>query len=700
MRFGGIQGLRFRLPGLRALELLFVAVVMALLTLFTGDLPELEVVESTVNDDSFTDFVITTRGELPVDSSIIVLTFGPDFLNENQLVDRGILAQHLALLFEMQPSLVVVDYLIEETRPDYPEGDEMLSLLIKDHPDDLLFGIFREDSLNRFRVPPPLFGLTKDQLGSVNLMPGEDRTIRTFRRSWADTAGTTYEMLAVKAAKHINPDAAEYFASFDAESFIIDYAGGIGEHEAPDEGNAVQVFPTLPLSALLQAAFSDDPEERAFFEEKIRGKVAMVGYADLRKGQVSSIVDRFYTPLKPEKNSLPDMHGVAIHANILNTILQKRIIFEVPAWVNVLWGTFIVFMMYYGYECLRTVRPAGKRAMIIYSGFAVLLAIGLLVPIILFRYTPWKLSIYTPFAGLLLGPLVFGIYEKIKRIALDANYRRKLKRPMPQGLRAAMLSIVAQTEPNERYVQGLHVLQRLFHAGCDRMFAEAMRREDTGFSAETVASPTPARIRQDLEMIDRSALSPEFRDAAAMIETLAGNPLLRRSLRIARSLVIALNEINRQNAALDEEERMEESVEQNAAQEETEYADTVMAAVGGMVETSDYEQFEELYAALEEFVDKVRTMLANPDGTFRTIAADAIVGTQTAPFIVRKRCLVHNREETFVYLSEQEDANNRDDYFDLLYAGDTLRCRPAQHPGLTAFRSEIRNSSVIAEKQG
>ena len=702
MRRGHIQGLRFRLPGIRILELLFVAVVMALLTLITGDLPELEVVESTVNDDSFTDFVITTRGELPVDTNIVVLTYGPDFLNENQLIDRATLAQHLTLLFEMKPALVAVDYLVEETRPDYPDGDEMLAGLIKDHPDDLLIGIFREDSLNRFRTPPSFFGLSKSQLGCVNLMPGEDRTIRTFQRSWTAEDGEKYELLAVKAAQHINPEAAEHFASFDAESFIIDYAGGLGEHQAAEGENAVQVFPNFPLNAVLQAAFSDNPEDRAFFEETIAGKAVMVGYADLRQGQVASIVDRFYTPLKPEKNSLPDMHGVAVHANILNTILQRRVVFEVPGWVNVIWGTLIVFLMYYGYESLRTVRPPSKRALLMYPGFLILLAVGLVVPIFLFRYTPWKLSIYTPFAGMLLGPLVLGIYEKLKRISLDANYRRKLRRPTPEGLRTALLSILALTEPNERYVQGLHVLQRFFHTCCDRMFAEAMRRDDIGFSAETVASPTPSRIRQDMSKLDLTKFSQGSQDAAAMIEILVNNPLLRRSLRVARSLVIALNEINRQNAALDEEERLEEEqleeVVQGAdTQEESEYTDTVMAAVGGMVEANDYKQFEELYKALEEFVSKGRTILANNDGTFRTIAATAIVEESTVPFIVQKRCVVHNRDETFVYVSEQEDANNRDDYFDLLYAGDTLRCRPKEHPGLTEFRAEIQDSSVIAE---
>lgn len=663
---------------------------MALLTLFTGDLPQLEVVESTINDDQFTDFVITTRGELPIDTNIVVLTYGPEFLDPFQLVDRSLLAQGIAAVFEMKPRVVGVDFLIEAERPEYPDGDAMLAGVIADHPEDLIFGIFKEDSLNQFRTPPPFFGLKKEQLGCINLMPGEDNIVRTFDHIWSAKNGS-YEELAVKVARRMNSNAATYFTSFDANTFIIDYAGGIGEQRAAQGENAVQVFSNFPLEDVVKSLFSNNDEKRKFFEERIAGKAILIGYADLRAGQVNSIVDRFNTPLKQEKNGLPDMHGVTIHANIVNTILQLRVVHAVPAWVNVLWGTVIVFLLYYGYEALRRVRPAGRRALLMYPGFALLLIIGLIVPIILFRYTPYKLSIYTPFAGLLLGLLILGSYDKLKRIVVDASYRRRLGRPIPQELRDSLHSILAHAEPNERYVQSLHVLQRFFHSCCDRLFVEAMERNGVSFGRATVANPTPARIRHDLENIDMALLSDEGRSAATLVELLTGNPLLRRSLRLARSLVIALNEINRQNAALDEEEREEESIDQNRDEDEEVYTDTVMAAVGGMVDTKDYEDFETLYIELETFALKAAEILRKGDGRFMEIASPTTVAQKTTPFIVRQQCVVHNREETFVYVSEQEDANNRDDYFDLLYAGDTMRCRPAEHLGLTGFREKTKS---------
>ena len=688
-----ITGLRHTLPFRRVAELLFCALVMALLTLFIGDLPELEVVETTVNDDAFSDFVITTRGELPIDSNIVVLTYGPEIMDIEQRVDRAMLSQYLLALFELEPAVVSVDYLVEDERPEFPDGDAMLAGLIQDHHDDLIIGIFKEDSLDRFRLPPPFFNLQSQQLGCINYMPDDDRVIREFRRRWTSGDNSTYEAFGIKIARRIDSNAVAYLESFDADQFLIDYAGGIGEHEASEGDNAIQVFQTFPLESVFNAVFGEDEAQHAFYQEFLKGKAVLVGYADLRRGQITSIADRFYTPLKPEKNSLPDMHGVAIHANIVNTILQRRLVVDAPGWINVLWGTLIVFLMYYGFEAFRRVRPVRTRALLMYPGWLLLLGLALILPVFLFRYTPWKLSIYTPFAGLILGRLVLGVFDKVKHIVQDWYLRQRLRRPMPLGLQKELREILGLSDLKERYIQSLHIIQRLFHTSCARMFAEAMR-SDVAFSRETIGAPTPVRIRQGFNKQETEQITTNLRDAMSIVDLLTENPVLRKSLRVARSLVIAINEINRQNAALDDEERIEEEEEAQVDSQE-DYAETVMAAMSGDVSSDEYETFEVIYKALESFGFKAAELLQNSDGSFRGITPDELVGDVTHPFILPERCLVHDREEIFVYLSEQEDANNQDDYFDLIYAGDTIRCRTETHPGLTEFREEIHESTVL-----
>lgn len=697
MSASGIEGLRFRLPKRRIAELVVVAAIMALLTLFIGDLPELEVVESTVNDDSFTDLIITTRGELPIDTGIVVMTYGPESLDEEGWVDREVLAMRLLLLFELKPKVVAVDYLLEELRPEKPLGDEMMKGLIADHRDDLIIGVFREDSLDRFRMPPGAFAIDTAQLGAVNHEPGEDRVIRTFQTDWSTTSGSRFPSLALRIAEKYSPNDAAYLHRFDAERFVIDYAGGIGEHEPLPGDPAIQVFPSWSLQTMMTALETDDTATLDFFREKIAGKAVLVGYADIRPGQVTSIVDRFYTPLKPEKNSLPDMHGVAIHANILNTILQRRIVFEVPWWANVIWGTVIVFAMYYGVEMLRAVRPARRRTFLMYLGWAALLAIGLLLPVTLFRFSPYKLSVYTPFAGLLLGRPLLVLYDRLKRIFADLRRRRKLKTALPSSLRRQLGGILATSDPRERYVRGLHVLQRLFHDAADRFLLEC-RAGGMSVPRETIAAPTTGRMSHAIERIDTTRVSPRAAVAIACIERIGQDHYLRRAMRVARSLVIAVNEINRQSAHLESEDRADGlSLPSNeATQVDADATDMVMAVVDGQeTHDDDYrradEMFDRLYAlarGLGEEMDEVRT------------PAEGDAERADHPFVLHETCLFHDRPETFFYLSEQEDANNKDDYYDLIYIGETIRCRPQRHPGLQEFRAmtaSITDKSVGVE---
>ena len=665
----GIRGVGTR----RLLEFLLCALLMALLTLFIGDLPELEVIESTVNDDSFSDLVVTTRGELPIDTAILVVTYGPEILDENGWVDRALLAEGLSHLLSYEPALVGVDFIIDGLRESNPDGDQMLASVISGNRDRLIFSIASDDSLGSAPPLPELFSGTP--VGTVNLMPGEDRTIRTFTRRWPGFSGEPVELLAVRMAREIDPAAVDYLYSFENEEFVIDYAAGLGEHAQGNAGQGEQVFPSVPLAAVSETIYSEGTEDDAAFRSMIAGKAILVGYADLRPGQVTSIVDRHWTPLKPEKNALPDMHGVAIHANILNSILQRRLVTEVPAWVNVLWGTLIVFLMYVGSAVLFPVRPVRLRTTLRYAGWFLLLLVSLSLPILLFRHTPYKLSVYTPFAGLILGRLVLSAYDTVKRFIIDERRRQRIRRQLADPVRTDLLSPLAQQDPRERYVALLHIVQKYFHAAADLLFAEAAE-SDISFRPETVGSPTPHRVLDDVRGIARESFSSRSQEAIAFIERLCNAPRTERALRAARSLVIAVNEIDRQNAQLEYEVRSHGESEEMEKENAGSARDTVITGVSREAAADAYEESDRLLHEFAEIIAEYRDL-----------------GEPVAfPFAVRTRCTHHDRPETFYYLSEQEDANNRDDFHDLVYVGDTIRCRPESHPGLTEFRKLSRRA--------
>ncbi|MBS1913931.1 MAG: CHASE2 domain-containing protein [Bacteroidetes bacterium] len=669
----------------RRLELLVAAFLAPLLSVVASNLPQMNLVQSAINDDNFTDFVLQTRGELAIDTNIRVLTYDSSILDSNDLVNRATLAMNLAALFELKPRVVGVDFLLETERPDAPDGDAMLSALIGDHPDNLVFGIFYEDSLNSFRVPPKSFRLNDRQIGCINLITDDDNTIRTFTPTWGADTGRRCEAFDLKLARATDSTAAEYLTSFGDQNFVIDYAGGIGEtiHNG-SEGD--QIFPVMPLKTVFDIVSSGDSAKTAALREQYRGKTVLVGYGDIRNGQVTNVVDRFYTPLKPEKNTLPDMHGVAIHANILNDILRRRVMEKMPMATNILWSAVLVLILLAGRERLKRVKHPTRKAVLTYTGFAVLFALAALLPVEAFRYTPYKFSIFTPIASLLLAvPTLEGLGKGID-LLLDLRRRVYLRHALAPAMRAGMLGILKAWSIEERIERASHFLERQFHAAGAILFAEAAAGNFPRFPATAVGSPTLARL---VDAIDRATaaeapLSPRAAQAVAILRTLAAEPVLAATLRLSRSLYIALNEIRRQSEEMDEPEaNADAGLHDEAQARTTDYADLALKTLAGQKGADDEEHFDELYAALERFVAAAAAILTTNDGA----VADLLPPGETLPpYVFTSRCSLHRVEEQFIYFGEQEDANNRDDFFDLLYGGNTIRCQPGEHPGLTRFR--------------
>jgi CHASE2 domain-containing sensor protein len=656
------------------------ACVAVVLTAIINHLPKFDLVEAALNDDNFTDMVLKTRGDLPIDSAIRVVTYDRAIFDSSDRVDREALALRLAALLELKPRVVGADFLLEDERPGKPEGDAMLAALIADHP-NLIFGIFHEDSLGRFRVPPASFGLRRSQLGCINLMEDKDRTIRTYSPLWGAGEKEQFESLDLLVARATDSAAAAYLASFDGDDFTIDYAAGIGEtRRAPDAGGD-QIFPVMPIDTIFSIVSSGDSVATEALRREFAGKAVLVGYGDIRNSQVTSVVDRFYTPFKPDENSLPDMHGVAIHANIVNTILRHRVVRVIPLWIDLIWGALVVMAWLFHRERMnRRVRRPALRAVITYGGFGLLFFLGVLLPVLAYRYTPYKFSIYTPVAGLLLAVPTLEVLDKGIGIIRDLTRRRRLERPIPPSMRAGLLATLKSWDPEERLQRAIHLLQLQFHAACAILFREAPER----FDRATIASPTLPRMIAALDAAPAApAASPRGAHAEALLRAIAADATLSTTLRFSRSLYIALNEIRRQSEELDAGENHDDAMQETMGGID-DYADLALKTLSGGPGEAKEERFDELYPALERLARRMREIMGNRD---ELIAGDEEHGL--APFLLRSRCRLHGVEERFIYFGEQEDANNRDDYYDLVYGGPTIRCQPEDHPGLSRFRELI-----------
>lgn len=681
-----IQKLRRRLGARRVAELFAAAIIAVLLTAVISEMPKFEVLDAAIDDDNFTDLIQKTRGDLPIDTNIRVVIYDDSILDSFGMVDRATLAIQLAALLELNPRVVGVDLLIETERPEAPDGDEMLAALIGAHR-NLIFGVFYEDSLRRFRLPPARFNLRPEQLGCINVQGDKDNTIRTFATIWGMEDSLRFEAFGVKVARWMDTAAIRYLESFSEDEFVIDYAAGIGETRRTTDGRGERIFPVMPLQTIVATMMSGDTTAIAFLRSQFAGKIVLAGYGDIGNTQVARIVDRFYTPLKEDdKNTLPDMHGVTIHANIINMILQERIIQVIPLWINLIWGTLLVLVMLAGREALQTLVPVPfRRTIASYTGFALLFLLGTLLPVLAFRFTPYKFSIYTPLAGLLLAVPAQEALERITGTIRDLRRRRRIGPPMPPSAHTGMHHILATWDVEKRMERAVHFLQMHFHLACDILFNEAVKTGVIVFNRTVIASPSLPGM---LGAIDEqrpllAQCSQQARDAVMVLEALAADPLLERTLRFSRSLYIALNEIRRQSYdgpgepdASDGEE-FKENVDR--------YADLALKALGERGGGDRTREFNALYAALERCMASIGEMRAKgDDGSIDPFD----IKDNLHPFVLSCRCRLHSTDETFVYFSEQEDANNHDDFFDLVYIGSSIRCQPVLHPGLARFREE------------
>lgn len=67
----------------------------------------------------------------------------------------------------------------------------------------------------------------------------------------------------------------------------------------------------------------------------MRGKILLLGYLGVPLNNPFDVEDKHFTPLNEVAvgKSIPDMHGVVVHAAILEMLLNKDFITEVPVWV-------------------------------------------------------------------------------------------------------------------------------------------------------------------------------------------------------------------------------------------------------------------------------------------------------------------------------------------------------------------------------
>lgn len=237
--------------------------------------------------------------------------------------DRARVATALQRILELEPRAVGVDILFEDRPSADPAADSLLRRAVEAYGDRIVLAMDRiaDPEGKSYRPAPLLSGLDNglSRPAFVNL-PYYDplATVRFFEPSCPGSEGDTLRAFAAELARICDPSAAARLEARGGRRERIHYTAG-------DDGFfVVQVADLLSDSTVVN-------------EDLLRGKIVLVGH--IGGGTVDEpFTDRHFTPMNPHYsgNTLPDLAGLALQANVLRMVLDGNYISEMPAWANVL----------------------------------------------------------------------------------------------------------------------------------------------------------------------------------------------------------------------------------------------------------------------------------------------------------------------------------------------------------------------------
>ena len=184
---------------------------------------------------------------------------------------------------------------------------------------------------------------TTAQEAYVNLGTIDGLTVRAFQPFWKQPNGKEALAFSVQLVNLLDPNIVQDLKSRSCEREWINF-------RRPQVGSRNMTFPINPSKAIQYPYFYIDQllKDRDLYGNDFwKDKTVLLGFNG-RDDDDFSMNDRYYTPLNQRYygRSLPDMHGVMIHANIVSMLLDRDFIYDVPLLVIYL-GCFLIFCINY-----------------------------------------------------------------------------------------------------------------------------------------------------------------------------------------------------------------------------------------------------------------------------------------------------------------------------------------------------------------
>ena len=169
-----------------------------------------------------------------------------------------------------------------------------------------------------------------------------------------------------------------------------------------------------------------DFDDFLYNQEKVilKDKIVLFGYIGTPIGNQYDVEDKYFTPVNKitSGKSLPDMHGIVVHANILNMLINKDFFLKVSLfWIGIITILCMYFSSIYFIKTDRkykiTYRTRKNIYLLIFSVFVMVLAFWLFRKGIIIKTFP-----------IIVGTILAGSYYKyFKHLTRFIKSKRKWK---------------------------------------------------------------------------------------------------------------------------------------------------------------------------------------------------------------------------------------------------------------------------------
>ena len=360
------------------LATLLVFVLIGVLSLIPLNTHILDPIKLALQDFDYNDLAYSRMHKnehTDVDTNVYIVNIGN--------AGRAEIAGMIAALQQRKPAVIGVDVFFE--RPKDPAADSLLTIIGKDPKVVMAYKLNVEDH----HVKPEGFLYPHSySKGFVNFVADTGGVNRRFAPI-VKSGNERYSSFAAEVVKVADPLNYKKLPARDKKTETINYSRDNSDYIFIDGYDVLNGTDSTPFA----------------------GKIVLLGYVS---GDPYNVEDKLFTPMNAQSfgKTLPDMHGVVIHANIINMIREHRYVDTMPAWVSwtlafILCWIHMAIFLFYAIDRHLWFHLLAKIAQIVSA--VLFMYLGLIV----FYKFDFKLNLVPSFIAIILAVDVLYFYEAI-----------------------------------------------------------------------------------------------------------------------------------------------------------------------------------------------------------------------------------------------------------------------------------------------